>query len=158
MARKTKMLLDYNQDEGSDDGKNDEELHTRLIVMMLTMIIRKMINMLEMRKITTLAHMKKMTRLFQMRKMTPLFQMRKMTTLLQMRKMTTLLQVTEREAAAVAEWESSSTGLHSMRFKRKSERNGFTEFFSLSFSYLENPIKIFRDNPYHTVGVPIVGG
>jgi len=37
--------------------------------------------------------------------------------------------VTEREAAAVAEWESSSTGLHSM-----------------------------RDNPYHTVGVPIVGG
>lgn len=37
--------------------------------------------------------------------------------------------VTEREAAAVAEWESSSTGLHSM-----------------------------RDNPYHTRGVPIVGG
>ena len=89
MARKTKMLLDYNQDEGSDDGKNDEELLTRLIVMRMTMVIRKMTRSVEMRK------------------------------------MTTLLQVTEREAAAVAEWESSSTGLHSMRFKRKSERNSF---------------------------------
>ena len=48
------MLLDYNQDEGSDDGKNDEELHTRLIVMMLTMVIRKMTTLLEMRKMKTL--------------------------------------------------------------------------------------------------------
>ena len=53
MARKTKMLLDYNQDEGSDDGKNDEELHTRLIVMMLTMVIRKMTPLVQVRKMTT---------------------------------------------------------------------------------------------------------
>ena len=99
-----------------------------------------------------------MTPLVQKRKMTKSVEMRKMTTLVEMREMTRSLQVTEREAAAVAEWESSSTGLHSMRFKRKSERNSFTEFLSLSFSYLENSIKIFRDNPYHTVGVPIVGG
>lgn len=90
------MLLDYNKDEGSDDGKNDEELLTRLIVMRMTTVIRKMTRSVEMRK------------------------------------MTVLVQVTEREAAAVAEWESSSTGLHSMRFKRKSERNSFTEFFSFS--------------------------
>ena len=84
--------------------------------MVMTMVIRKMTRSVEMRKMTTL---------FQMRKVTPLVQMKKMTTVVQMRKMTRSLQVTEREAAAVAEWESSSTGLHSMRFKRKSERNSF---------------------------------
>ena len=54
MARKTKMFLDYNKDEGSDDGMNDEELHTRLIVMMMTMLMRKMTISVEMRKMTTL--------------------------------------------------------------------------------------------------------
>ena len=119
------MFLDYNKDEGSDDGKNDEELHTRLMVMMTTTVIRKM---------TTLVEMRKMTTLVQMRKITTLFQKRKMTTMVEVRKMTRSFQVTEREAAAVAEWESSSTGLHSMRFKRKSERNSFTEFFFLLLS------------------------
>ena len=68
---------------------------------------------------------RKMTRSVEMRKMTTLVETRELTTLVEMRKMTTLVQVTEREAAAVAEWESSSTGLHSMRFKRKSEGNSF---------------------------------
>ena len=85
-----------------------------------------------MRKMVRSVEMRKMTTLLQVRKMTPLLQIRKMTTMVEMRKMTRSFQVTEREAAAVAEWESSSTGLHSMRFKRKSERNSFTEFFSFS--------------------------
>ena len=117
-----------------------------------------------------------------------------MTTIL---KEVAIFQVTSREAAAVAEWESSSAGLHSMRFfqrqktKTKTQKktkkrtilmltNTFEKEIQTIYDTgtsqkevlsLHNPFsriiyefshsistQIFRDNPYHTIGVPIVGG